>query len=166
MTETIPKSEIFLLLAVIAALQWVLSVVFPQGLLVDLPLIFAVYIGWHSPRVKGAASGALFGLLRDLGLGLSLGVNGIAKTLLGFWASSFRKWMAPEGFSARFVFLAAVSALDDALIYATLALLDQPLLPGLWTRLLMEAFLTALFGAAIFAIYDRYKFPRRDFRNL
>lgn len=166
MTETIPKSEIFILLLVIAALQWVLAAVFPQGLLVDLPLIFTVYIGWHSPRVKGALTGSIFGLLRDVGLGLSLGINGIAKTLLGFWASSFKKWLAPEGFSARVIFLMAVSAADDALVLGLLALLGQPLLPGVWTRLLIEAVLTALFGAAFFAVYDRYKFPSRDFRDL
>ena len=144
----------------------VLARTIPSGLLADLALIFTLYIAWNSNSVRGAGAGMLFGLVQDAVMGTSLGINGISKTLIGFAAASTKKWAAPEGGLARALFLAALAVLDNFMVYGLLALLNQELRRGFWADLAAEAAATALAGAVIFQIYDRVKFPRKDFRRL
>ncbi|MEE8585155.1 MAG: rod shape-determining protein MreD [Acidobacteriota bacterium] len=146
--------------------QMVLARTIPSGLLADLALIFTLYLAWNSNSVRGAGAGMLFGLAQDAVLGISLGINGISKTLIGFAAAAARKWAAPEGGLARALFLAALAALDNFLVYGLLALLNQQLRRGFWADFAAEVALTAVVGALIFQLYDRVKFPRKDFRRL
>lgn len=166
MQNTFSKTELLVLLLATALVELILARTFPSGLLVDLALILTVYVGRLSDSVRGAFLGMLFGLIQDGVLGLILGINGISKTLIGFAASSTRKWAAPESFVARAVFLGILAVADNLLVYATLALLGQPLRRGYRTDFFVEAALTAAIGALIFQTYDRVKFPRKDFRRL
>lgn len=166
MQDTFSKKELLALFLGTAAVQLLLARTFPAGLLVDLALIFTVYISRLSDPVRSAVAGMLFGLLQDAVLGLSLGINGISKTLIGFAAASTKKWAAPESWPARAVFLAVLAIADNLLVYGTLALLGQAFRRGYGIDIASEAALTAAAGVLIFQLYDRVKFPRKDFRRL
>lgn len=144
----------------------VLARTVPSGMLVDLALIFTLYIAWNSNSVRGAGAGMLLGLVQDAVFGISLGINGISKTLIGFAAASVKQWAAPEGGLARALFLAALAVVDNFAVYGLLALLNQELRRGFWADFATEVVATALAGAVIFQVYDRVKFPRKDFRRL
>ncbi len=165
MNEHFRKSEILAILLLIAIVELSLSRFLPSGLLIELPLIFAVYIGWYSTPAMGAFWGACLGLLEDSLLGVTIGVNGFSKTLLGFGAAYGKKWLAPEGYLARLVFLIPISACDSLIIYGLQNLMDEPIRPGFLVDILTRVVMTSLVGALIFNIYDRLKFPPADFQD-
>ncbi len=162
---TFSKTEFSILLLGTALAQVVFAQAVPSRLLADLALIFTLYIAWNSNAVRGAGAGMLLGLVQDAVLGISLGINGISKTLIGFLAASVRKWAAPEGVLARALFLAALAALDNFLVYGLMALLNQQLRRGFWADFAAETAMTAIVGTLVFHLYDRVKFPRKDFRR-
>lgn len=163
---TIRRFEVLILLGGTTALELVLARIAPTSLIVDLPLILVVYVGWYSTPVKAATVGAAFGLLQDVVLGLTLGINGISKTLIGFCSSGFKKWVVPEGYWLRGLVLIGLSLLDRAIVYGLLHLIQQPLRPDYYQDILIGVGITGAVGGIVFQIYDRIKFPPKDFRHI
>ena len=55
----------------------------------DLPLIYSIYYGFTVANPRGSiVIGSVLGLLQDSMSGVALGINGFAKTLIGFLAAS------------------------------------------------------------------------------
>ncbi len=166
MNETIGKKEIAVLLAITAVVGSVFTSYIPGAVYLDLPLVFTLYIGWHSSPAKGAASGAIFGWLQDAVFGMFLGLNGSSKTILGFLGAYLSKWLVLEQLFARFVMLGLLSLLDNVMVAGIAIILGQPLPHGFWLRTLIEIPVTGVAGGIIFQVYDRMKFPQKDFRRL
>ena len=166
MNETIGKKEIAVLLTLTAVVGSVFTSYFPGVAYLDLSLVFTLYIGWHSPPAKGAACGSLFGWLQDAIFGMFLGLNGSSKTILGFLGAYLGKWLVLEQLFARFVMLGFLSFLDNGIVAGIATLLGQPLPHGFWLRTLIEIPVTGVAGGIIFQVYDRVKFPQKDFRRL
>lgn len=162
---TIEKSEVLVLFLATAVVELVIGKIYPAAPIIDLSLILTAYVGWYSSPVKGGLCGAAFGLIHDGMLGLPLGINGISKTIVGFSAHLLRLWLVPEGLLARTVLLTLLAAVDNAMVYGTLFLLGRPLRPGFGWDFILETGITGLAGSIIFKVYDRVKFPRKDFRR-
>lgn len=163
MNGIIRNSEIVALLAITAVLEFLFPT--PSALYLDLPLFFALYIGWYSSPSKGAVCGIAFGLLQDVFSRSYLGLNGTSKTLLGFGGSYLSKWLVLESFLARCALIGSLSLLDNVIVITMEFLLGQPIQQG-WLRTLIEIPVTGILGGGIFQIYDRVKFPQKDFRRL
>ncbi len=166
MNETIRNSEVVLLLAATAVAEIVFANYFPAALYLDLSLVLALYIGWNSSPAKGAVRGFTFGLLKDAISGIYLGLNGLSKTLMGFGGSYLSKWLLLEGFPARCVLIGLLSVLDDGIVVGMGALLGQTIQREMWLRTLIQAPITGIAGGLVFHVYDRFKFPQKDFRRL
>ncbi len=166
MNETIRNTEVAFLLAATAVAEIVFANYFPAALYLDLSLVLALYIGWNSTPVKGAVRGFTFGLLKDAISGIYLGLNGLSKTLMGCGGSYLSKWLLLEGFPARCVLIGFLSALDDGIVVGMGALLGQTIQREIWLRTLIQAPVTGVAGGVVFHVYDRIKFPEKDFRRL
>lgn len=166
MAATVGTVESLGLLIVVAGLQFVFANYWPPALYVDFSLILVLYIGWYSSPFRGALWGMAFGLIQDWILGGLWGLNGLSKTVLGFSAHYLSMWVMLEGVVARLVLITLLSLLDSGIVYGMLHLLGQPLGQGVWTYALIKALVTGVAGGLIFRLYDRVKFPPKDFRRI
>lgn len=166
METVIRNSEILILLLATAVVEVVLATYFSVATVLDLPLIFAAYIGWHSSPARGAVSGFFFGILEDAVYGMPLGLNGLSKTIVGFLASYLNKWVAIESFFPRVFLIALLSLLDGTILLGTLSLLQQSLgQQGLFNTGIRIP-VTGVIGGFVFHLYNQVKTPRKDFRHL
>lgn len=149
-----------------AAAENIFANFFTAALYLDLPLVLALQVGWYSSPTRGAISGTAFGLLQDAASGIYLGLNGVSKAVLGFSGSYLSKWLVLEGFLARCLLIAGLTALDKGIVTGMTALLGQPIQQDIWSRTLIEMPVTGVAGGIIFQLYERLKFPRKDFRRL
>ena len=149
-----------------AGVQSLFANYFPTALYLDLPLVLTLYVGWHSSPVKGAGCGVAFGWLQDAISGIFLGLNGLSKTLLGFGGSYLSRWLVLDAPLSKCAMLAGLCVLDNAVVVGMGALLGQPVPQGIWLRSAIEVPVTGIAGALICGIYDRFKFPPKDFRQL
>ena len=166
MNQIIRNSEVVVLLALTAVTESLFANYLPAALYLDLALIFALYIGWYSSPARGAICGIGFGLLQDAISGIYLGLNGLTKTLMGFGASYLSKWLLMEGLLARCVLIALLSLADDLLVVGMRALVGQTIQQEIWLRILIRVPVTGVAGGVFFFVYDRVKFPEKDFSQL
>ncbi len=163
MNQIIRNSEVVVLLAFAAMTESLFANYLPVALYLDLPLIFTLYVGWCSSPARGAACGIGFGWLQDAIAGIYLGFNGLTKTLMGFTASYLSKWLVMEGLLVRCVLIGLLSLVDDLLVVGIRALLGQTIQQEVWLRILLRIPITGAAGGIFFLVYDRFKFPEKDF---
>jgi rod shape-determining protein MreD len=163
LNQIVRNSEVAVLLALTAMTQSLFANYLPVALYLDLPLIFTLYIGWYSSPARGAICGIGFGWLQDAISGIYLGFNGLTKTLIGYTASYLSKWLVMEGLLARCVLIGLLSLADDLLVVAIRALLGQTIQQAVWLRILFRVPITGVAGGIFFLVYDRVKFPEKDF---
>ncbi len=163
MNQIVRNSEVAVLLALTAVTESLFANYLPVALYLDLPLIFALYVGWHSSPSRGALCGIGFGWLQDAISGIYLGVNGLTKTIMGFGASYLSKWLLVEGLLARCILIGLLSLADDLLVAGMRALLGQTVHPEIWLRMLIRVPITGVAGGIFFFVYDWVKFPEKDF---
>ena len=166
MNQTVRSFEVVALLALTAVTESLFANYLPVALYLDLPLIFTLYVGWYSSPPRGAGCGMGFGLLQDAISGIYLGLNGLTKTLMGFGASYLSKWLLMEGLVARGVLIGVLSLADDLMVVGIRALLGQTIQLEIWLRILFGIPITGVAGGIFFFIYDRFKFPEKDFSKI
>ena len=132
---------------------------FAKAAVLDLPLLVTIYFGVSKRNpVSGLFLGAVIGILQDaLGHDSPIGLYGIAKTIVGYLASSVGGKIDTEHPASRFglvVLLFHVHQVVLAIIERYL--LNQP--ERFFTlRLLFNSVVTAAFGVFIFALLDRLR---------
>ncbi len=122
----------------------------------DLPLIITVYfaLGRRSP-VQGTIMGALMGIFEDALTHRPIGINGIAKTAVGFLAASVGVRIAVENQTIRLFLNFLLSLLSSAIvvfIYRFLLGLD---LKWQWFTELYSAIGNSLIAMVLFPVLDR-----------
>jgi rod shape-determining protein MreD len=82
----------------------------------DLPLVVTVYfaLGRRSP-IQGTVMGAIIGLFEDALSHRAIGVNGIAKTMVGFLAASVGVRVDVDNFIIRLILTFLLSLLSSAI---------------------------------------------------
>jgi len=129
--------------------------------LLDLPLLVTFYFGASRRNpVSGLFLGAVIGILQDaLSHGRPIGLYGIAKTLVGFVASSIGGRIDTEEPLSRFVLVFLCFHFHQAVLAtAQRVLLNRP--EAFFSlRLLLGSLVTAAFGVLIFALLDRLRKP-------
>jgi rod shape-determining protein MreD len=149
------------LLVPIAAiiLQALLPKPFPRLAILDLPLIVTIFfaVSRRSP-IAGAATGATIGLLQDLLTNQPIGVNGMAKTVIGYIAASIGIQIDVESLSTRVLMNFAFSLLSSTLIFLiNRRLLGNPAFHLLWLHELIRAAANTAVAIPIFLLLDRAK---------
>jgi rod shape-determining protein MreD len=122
----------------------------------DLPLVITVYfaLGRRSP-IQGMLTGGALGIFQDALTHNVIGINGIAKTVVGFLAASVGVRIAVENHTIRMAlnfFLSLVSSAIYLFIYRVLLGLT---LEWNWYSVLITAAVNALIAVALFPLLDR-----------
>jgi rod shape-determining protein MreD len=141
-------------------LQAFVPVYFPKFATLDLLLLVVIYFGLSRRNpATGLLLGMITGLLQDSisGPTVPLGLNGIAKTVVGYLASSIGARLDTEHPAARFALTALFVVLHQGIITLTRRMLLAE--PDAWFtwHLLIAAAINALVAVFLFALLDRLR---------
>lgn len=116
------------------------------GIQPDLLVAFVVYFGWMRGPIAGALGGFSIGLFQDLDAPGPLGLNALAKTVVGFLVAKagFRVHRTNVGVRFAFFFLALIA---HDLLYFGITTAQEPL--ELIRGILFVAVPSALYTAAL-----------------
>jgi rod shape-determining protein MreD len=122
----------------------------------DLPLVVTVYfaLGQRSP-IQGTLMGAAMGLFEDALSHHAIGINGIAKTVVGFLAASVGVRIDVDNFTIRMILNFLLTVLGSAIyvfVYRVLLGMD---LEWTWFTALFTAIGNSLVAMVVFPLLDR-----------
>lgn len=126
----------------------------------DLPLLITIYFGFSRRNPStGLLLGTTIGLLQDSlsGPTVPLGLYGIAKTVVGFLASSIGARLDTEHPVARFALTAGFFVLHQAVLVLTRRLLLAQPEPWFNSHLAIAAAMNAVLGVPLFLLLDRLR---------
>jgi rod shape-determining protein MreD len=144
-------------------LQAFVPVYFHQFAVLDLPLLVVIYFGLSRRNPStGLLLGMVVGLLQDslsgpTGPTIPLGLYGIAKTIIGYLASSIGARLDTEHPAARFALTMFFFVLHQGLIALTRRLLLSAPEPWLTVRLLGAAAVNAVVAVFLFMLLDKLR---------
>jgi len=124
----------------------------------DLPLLITIFfaVSRRNP-IAGLATGAVLGLLQDA-LGRTLiGVCGIAKTVVGYAASSLGVRIDVENPITRFLMVYGFYMIHGVIYVLIMRILANQSVPYRLGHELGAALANALLGVVLFALLDRLK---------
>ena len=140
-------------------LQVLLPLVFHGLAILDLPFIVTLFfaISRRSP-IAGTATGAAIGLLQDVLTGQPIGVNGMAKSLIGYAGASLGSRIDVENTTTRAILAFGFSLLQSVLLY----LIERRLLGirafhMLWLHELLRAVANTALALPVCFLLDRAK---------
>ncbi len=133
---------------------------FAKAAVLDLPLLVTIYFGLSRRNPStGLLLGMFIGLLQDSlsGPTVPLGLYGIAKTIIGYLASSIGARLDTEHPAARFALTAAFFVVQQGLIGLTRRILLAQ--PESWfnAHLFLAALVNALVAVFLFLLLDRLR---------
>ena len=144
---------------VLILLQALLPKLFPRLLILDLPLIAVIFfaVARRNP-ILGAVTGAAIGLVQDALTGQPIGINGMAKTIVGYAASSIGLQVDVDNITTRVLMIFGFSLLQSGLLF----LIEHYLLGFttyrlLWLHELYRALFNTLIALPLFAFLERTK---------
>jgi rod shape-determining protein MreD len=124
----------------------------------DLPLLVVIFFAMarRSP-MAGLVTGAAIGLLQDSLTGHPIGMYGIAKTVVGYGASSLGAKLDAENAGTRLLITVAFYIIHKVLYFTIARGLVGLDLRWSWPHELIAAVGNALLGVFLFALMDRLK---------
>ena len=149
------------LLVPVAAIlmQVLLPHLFSRIAILDLPLIVVIFfaVSRRSP-IAGTITGAVIGLLQDALTNQPIGVNGMAKALIGYVAASIGVQVDVENISTRVLMNFGFTILQSVLLYLInsrlLGLAGHHLL---WKHELIRAVVNTVIAIPLFFLLDTTK---------
>ncbi len=126
--------------------------------LFDLPLLVVIFfaVARRSP-VAGLLTGSLIGLLQDSLTHQPIGIYGIAKTVVGFGASSLGAKVDIENVGARFLVTLFFFAVHEVVYFTVARGLVKLAVEWSWSHEVGAALLNAVTAAILFTLLDRFK---------
>jgi rod shape-determining protein MreD len=140
--------------------QAAVPVYIPRVEILDLPLLVTIYFGLSRRNPStGLLLGMVIGLLQDSlsGPTVPLGLYGIAKTVIGYLASSIGSRLDTEHPAARFSLIMAFFVVHQAVIVLIRRLLLAQPEPWVNWALLIAAAVNAVVGVFLFLVFDRLR---------
>ena len=141
-------------------LQAFVPVYIPKFAVLDLPLLITIYFGLSRRNPStGLLLGMFTGLLQDSlsGPTVPLGLYGIAKTIIGYLASSIGARLDTEHPAARFATTMIFFVVHQGFVTLTRRVLLAEPEPWFTLRLLIAAALNAIVAVLVFAFLDRLR---------
>ncbi len=137
-------------------LQAYLPLRFPRLAVFDLPLLVTIYfaVARRSP-VAGTLTGAVIGLIQDGVTHRPFGINGIAKTIIGFLAASLGVKLDVENPGTRVLLIFGFTLLHSFLYLVIVHRLLALSQGWSWLHEVIKAAVNAALGLVLFAMLDR-----------
>lgn len=140
-------------------LQALLPKPLPRLAILDLPLIVTLFfaVSRRSP-IAGALTGATIGLVQDALTNQPIGVNGIAKTIIGYAAASIGVQVDVENLSTRILINFGFSLINSAILFLiNRRLIGLTNFHLLWIHELIRAAINTAVAVPIFVLLDHAK---------
>jgi rod shape-determining protein MreD len=141
-------------------LQAFVPVYFPRFAVLDLPLLVTIYFGLSRRNPStGLLLGMVIGLLQDSlsGPTVPLGLYGIAKTIIGYLASSIGARLDTEHPAARFALTILFFVSHQGIIALTRRMLLAEPAPWFTMRLAIAAAVNAVVAVLLSMLLDRLR---------
>lgn len=131
---------------------------FPLFSVFDLPLLVVIFLAMsrRSP-VAGLVTGACVGILQDALTQHPIGLYGIAKTVVGYGASSLGVKLDVESIGTRLLVTTGFYVIHQVIYFTIARGLVRLDLHWSWSRELWSAVANAILGVFLFALMDRLK---------
>jgi rod shape-determining protein MreD len=142
-------------------LQVLLSKLYWRFSYLDLPLIVAIFfaVSRRSPAA-GTLTGAAIGLVQDALTGRPIGVNGMAKSVIGYIAASIGVQVDVDNLTTRVVMNFGFSLLNSLILFLiNRRLLGQAEAHLEWLQELIRAVANTVVALPIFLLLDYTKRP-------
>lgn len=141
-------------------LQRMLPVYFPKLEILDFPLLVTIYFGLSRRNPStGLLLGMVIGLMQDSlsGPTVPLGEYGIAKTIIGYLASSIGSRLDTEHPVARFALVGGFFFVHQGLLMVVRRLLLAESEPWFNLHLAIAALVNAVLSVFLFLLFDRLR---------
>jgi rod shape-determining protein MreD len=139
-------------------LQAFVPVYFSKAGILDLPLIITVYFGLSRRNPStGLLLGTFIGLLQDSLSKTPLGLFGIAKTIIGYLASSIGARLDTEHPLARFALTGAFFVVHQAIVVLVQKLLLAQTQPLFTMKLLIATIVNSVLAVFLYFLLDRLR---------
>ena len=131
---------------------------FPLFAIFDLPLLVVIFFAMsrRSP-VAGLVTGACVGIVQDALTQHPIGLYGIAKTVVGYGASSLGVKLDVESVGTRLLVTTGFYVIHQVIYFTIARGLVRLDLHWSWSRELWSAVANAVLGVFLFALMDRLK---------
>lgn len=124
----------------------------------DLPLLVVIFFAVaRRSQVMGMLTGAAIGLLQDSLTIHPLGLYGIAKTVVGYGASSLGVKLDVENAGSRFLVTLFFYGIHEVVYFTIARGLVGLRMQWSWPHELGSAFANAVLAVALFTLMDRFK---------
>jgi len=124
----------------------------------DLPFLVTIFFAvTRRSQVAGMMTGAIIGLVQDALTHQALGLYGVAKTVVGYGASSLGVKIDVENPGTRLLVTAGFYLVHQLAYFLVARNILGVALEWLWARTLLAALLNGLAAIVLFAILDRFK---------
>lgn len=153
---TMPVAIIVPLLAIF--LQAFIPLRFSWFNIFDLPLLVVIFFAMaRRSQVAGLLTGACIGIIQDSLTHNHLGMYGIAKTVVGYGASSLGVKLDTESVGTRLIVTTGFYVVHQVIYFTIARALVGLDLNWSWSRELWSAVANAVLGVFLFALMDRLK---------
>ena len=124
----------------------------------DLPLLVTIFFAMaRRSQVAGLLTGGIIGLLQDSLTHQPIGIYGIAKTIVGYGASSLGIKLDVENAGALFLVILFFYTVHQTIYFIIARALVRLTLEWSWQRELGAAVANAVLGVLLFFVLDRFK---------
>ncbi len=124
----------------------------------DLPLLVTIFFAMARRNpITGLLTGTFIGLFQDALTHQALGVYGIAKTVVGYGASSLGIRIDSENPGARILLTLVFYVVHKSVYFLIAAGLVGQSLRLDWLHEILSAVANAIFGVVLYSLLDRFK---------
>lgn len=131
---------------------------FPLFSYLDLPLLVTIFFAMARRNpLSGLLTGAVIGLVQDSLGGHPIGLYGIAKTVVGFGASSLGVKLDVENAGARLLVTLGFYLLHAAVYFTVARGMVNMTLDWSWGRGILAGLANAMVGVVLYFVLDKFK---------
>lgn len=139
-------------------IQAFVPVRFHSFAVLDLPLLVTIFFAvTRRSQVAGLLTGAIIGLVQDALTHQAIGLYGIAKTVVGYGASSLGVKIDVENPGTRMLVTTGFYLVHQGVYFLVARNILGVSMDWLWGRTLVAALLNGVASIILFAILDRFK---------
>jgi rod shape-determining protein MreD len=131
---------------------------FPSFSYLDLPLLVTIFFGMARRNpISGLLTGAAIGLVQDMLGPYPIGIYGIAKTVVGYLASSLGVKLDVENAGTRMLVTLGFYLIHAAVYFGVARYMVNLTLNWSWSRGLLAGLANAVVGVALYFLLDKLK---------
>lgn len=124
----------------------------------DLPLVITVFFGLSRRNpIQGSVLGGTLGIFEDALTGHAIGINGVAKTLVGYLAASVGILVNVENHAIRLFMTFVLSLVGSATYFFVVRFLLGMSVDTNWMTELYKALGNSVIALVLFPVLDRSK---------